>query len=256
LKTDPFETSSIETLNLLETWMQEILPKRVESLGKVKTEVFGVTVHSRDMGRVVTRDRYLVNGLVTLGVFLILLILVKRFWLAAYLLATVLLSYYATLGATAIFTHLVSDKPFGLIEWRVPFFLFTILVAIGEDYNILLVTRVMQEKKRHGAIEGTRRGLAATGGTITACGIIMAGTFGTLMLADLSTLKQIGFALGIGVMIDTLIVRPLMVPAFLILVWRDSSEAEQAATPTQVLQEVRRIPPMLIRPVEESRRAA
>lgn len=256
LKTDPFEAQSVDTLNLLETWMNELLPRRAESMGKVKTEVFGVTVHSRDMGRVVARDRYVVNALVTLGVFLILLILVKKFWLAAYLLATVLLSYYATLGATAIFTHLLTDKPFGLIEWRVPFFLFTILVAIGEDYNILLVTRVLQEKKRHGAIEGTRRGLSATGGTITACGIIMAGTFGTLMLADLSTLKQIGFALGIGVMMDTLIVRPLMVPAFLVLVWRDSADAEVPATPSRVLQEVHRMPPVLMMPEPQGRKVA
>ena len=76
-------------------------------------------------------------------------------------------------------------------------------------------------------VEGVRRGLAATGGTITACGLIMAGTFGTLMLADLCTIKQIGFALAVGVLLDTFLVRPLMVPAFMLIVWR---EGEQAAT--------------------------
>jgi RND superfamily putative drug exporter len=164
----------------------------------------------------------LVNILVLAGVFSILLILVRRFWMAGYLLATVLLSYYATLGLTALFTMYLTGKPFGVIEWRVPFFLFTILVAIGEDYNILLVTRILQERKRHGLIEGTRRGLATTGGTITACGLIMAGTFATLMLADLSTLKQIGFALAVGVLLDTFLVRPLLVPAFLLLVWQEA----------------------------------
>jgi putative drug exporter of the RND superfamily len=251
-KTDPFDNESIETLGLIETWMSELLPKQAEAMGKIRTEVFGVTVHSRDMGRVVARDRLVVNTLVTIGVFIILLIIVKRWGLAAYLLATVLLSYYATLGATAIFTSVTMDKPFGMIEWRVPFFLFTILVAIGEDYNILLVTRIFQEKKRHGALEGTRRGLAATGGTITACGIIMAGTFGTLMLADLSTLKQIGFALAFGVLLDTLIVRPFMVPAFLILLWKEEIQKPETKpvsnSPIRVLEEVRRFSTLMPAP--------
>jgi RND superfamily putative drug exporter len=218
-RTDPFESESIETLQLVETWLKELLPReaRLE-----RAECSGVTVHSRDLGAVVARDRLVVNGLVTAGVFLILLILVRRLWLAAYLLVTVLLSYYATLGATALFATWLTGRPLGVIEWRVPFFLFTILVAVGQDYNILFVTRVLQERKRYGLVEGLRRGLAATGGTITACGVIMAGTFGTLMLTDLSTLKQIGFALSLGVLLDTFLVRPLLVPAFILLVWREA----------------------------------
>jgi RND superfamily putative drug exporter len=77
-----------------------------------------------------------------------------------------------------------------------------------------------------------RRALARTGGTITSCGLIMAGTFATLMLAHLSTLKQIGFALAFGVLLDTFLVRPFMVPAFGLLFWRDKSaeaEAPEAA---------------------------
>jgi RND superfamily putative drug exporter len=103
----------------------------------------------------------------------------------------------------------------------VPFFLFTILVAVGEDYNILLITRALEERRRHGAIEGMRRALACTGGTITSCGLIMAGTFATLMLGGLSTLVQIGFALAFGVLIDTFVVRPFLVPTFVLWMWRD-----------------------------------
>jgi putative drug exporter of the RND superfamily len=218
-RTDPFESESIETLQLVETWLKELLPREARLQ---RAECSGVTVHSRDLGAVVARDRLVVNGLVTAGVFLILLVLVRRLWLAAYLLVTVLLSYYATLGATALFATWLTGRPLGVIEWRVPFFLFTILVAVGQDYNILLVTRVLQERKRYGLVEGLRRGLAATGGTITACGVIMAGTFSTLMLTDLSTLKQIGFALSLGVLLDTFLVRPLLVPAFILLVWREA----------------------------------
>jgi RND superfamily putative drug exporter len=176
----------------------------------------------RDLAAIIQGDRARVNSLVLSGIFLILLALVKRPVLAGYLLATVLLSYFATLGLTAVFAAVYSGKPFGEIEWRVPFFLFTILVAVGEDYNILMVTRAMQERRRHGAIEGVRRGLARTGGTITACGVIMAGTFATLMISGLGTLVQIGFALAVGVLLDTLLIRPFLVPAYMLLVDRDA----------------------------------
>jgi len=93
-------------------------------------------------------------------------------------------------------------------------------VAVGEDYNILLVSRALQERKRYGTVEGMRRALARTGGAITSCGLIMAGTFATLMLAGLNTLTQIGFALAMGVLIDTFVVRPFLVPAMVMLFCR------------------------------------
>ncbi len=226
MKSDPFDPASVETLNLLDIWLRDILPSHSGAMGDVKAETFGVTVHGRDLGNAVSRDRIRVNVMVAISVFFILFAMVRKAWLAGYLLGTVLLSYLATLGLTAIFTSWLTGRPFGVMEWRVPFFLFTILVAVGEDYNILLVSRIMQERKRHGVKEAIRRGLAATGGAITACGMIMAGTFGTLLIADLSTLKQIGFALAAGVLLDTFIVRPLLVPAFLMIVW---SETEAAA---------------------------
>ncbi|MGI8757616.1 MAG: MMPL family transporter, partial [Acidimicrobiales bacterium] len=216
LKSDPFDAASIQTLTEIETWLRTQSPGGVE-----RAETYGVTVHSRDVEKVVEGDRTRVNGLVLAGVFLILLVLVRKPWLALYLLATVLLSYYATLGMTTLFATAWYGKPLGQIEWRVPFFLFTILVAVGEDYNILMVTRAIEERKRHGVIEGLRRGLARTGGTITACGVIMAGTFGTLMLGGLGTLIQIGFALAVGVLLDTFVVRPFLVPAFMLMVWKD-----------------------------------
>jgi RND superfamily putative drug exporter len=245
LKTDPFAPESAATLETVETWLRDFLPPRTQATGPVQAECYGVTVQTRDLEKVIERDRTRVNGLVLGGIFLILLVLVRRLWLAGYLLATVLLSYYATLGLTALFATAWGGKPLGQVEWRVPFFLFTILVAVGEDYNILMVTRAMQERKRHGATDGIRRGLARTGGTITACGVIMAGTFATLTLAGLGTLVQIGFALGVGVLLDTLLIRPFLVPAFMLMIWRSEEQPD-----TVPLRPLTRLPP---RP---SRRAA
>ena len=165
------------------------------------------------------------------GIFVILLVLVRRTWLAGYLLVTVLFSYYVTLGATTLFAQWFHGRPPGEVDWRVPFFLFTILVAVGEDYNILLITRALQERQKRGARAGVRFALARTGGTITSCGLIMAGTFATLMLSGLNTLVQIGFALAFGVLLDTFVVRPFLVPALTWLIWRGEEQAMLEATP-------------------------
>jgi RND superfamily putative drug exporter len=230
LRSDPFDAESSTTMRLVQMWLKEELPQRT-LLDDVKSELFGVTANAQDLAQVTESDRVRVNVLILAGIFVILLGLVRRPVFALYLLATVLLSYLATLGATRLAGTLWTGHRLDQVDWRVPFFLFTILVAVGEDYNILLVTRALEERKKHGAREGMRRALARTGGTITSCGLIMAGTFATLMLASLNTLKQIGFALAFGVLADTFIVRPLLVPAFALLLWKDERKgvvAEEA----------------------------
>jgi RND superfamily putative drug exporter len=230
-QTDPFDNASMQTVEEIQIWMNELLPQSARRVGEVQAECYGVTVCARDLAAITEADRIRVNTLVLGGILLILLVLVRRPWLAVYLLLTVLFSYYATLGATALVGTLWSSRPLGQVDWRVPFFLFTILIAVGEDYNIFLVTRVLEEKKRHGEEEGMRRALAHTGGTITSCGLIMAGTFATLMLGGLGTLVQIGFALAFGVLIDTFVVRPFLVPTFTLFVWRLLRKENAAASP-------------------------
>ncbi len=227
LQSEPFDPRSVPTLETIETWLEEQLPLMTNGMGEVRAETYGVAVNARDMAIVTERDRQRINVMVLGGIFVILLVLVRRPFLAAYLLATVLLSYYATLGATSLLAHWWHARPLGEVDWRVPFFLFTILVAVGEDYNILLISRALEERKKHGGIEGMRRALAHTGGTITSCGLIMAGTFATLMLAGLNTLVQVGFALAFGVLLDTFIVRPFLVPAFTFWLWRKEQPGVQ-----------------------------
>jgi putative drug exporter of the RND superfamily len=137
-----------------------------------------------------------------------------------YLLASVLFSYYATLGVSFLVFWLLDPQGFTGIDWKVAIFLFTILIAVGEDYNIFLLTRVHEEEKRHGPIEGITMALTRTGPIISSCGIIMAGTFGSLLAGSLTEMKQLGFALAFGVLVDTFVVRPILVPAFLIMLGR------------------------------------
>jgi RND superfamily putative drug exporter len=226
-RSDPFDPASQATLDLIQTWLRTELPRDASSIGDVSSECYGVTVNSHDLATITEADRARVNVMVLTAILVILLGLVRRPWLAIYLLVTVLFSYYATLGATTLLSTLWSGRPLGQVDWRVPFFLFTILVAVGEDYNILLVTRILEERKKYGPIEGTRRALSRTGGTITACGVIMAGTFATLMFAGLNTLVQCGFALAFGVLLDTFVVRPILVPAFALAIWQRTEREEE-----------------------------
>jgi RND superfamily putative drug exporter len=234
MHTDPFDPRSQPTLDIIQDWLEDELPRDLHGMQVTRAETYGVTVNARDLAEVTEADRNRINWLVLGGVLLILLVLVRRLDLAAYLLATVLLSYYATLGATTLMAHWCNGRPLGEVDWRVPFFLFTILVAVGEDYNILLISRALQERKKHPGREAIRSALAHTGGTITSCGLIMAGTFATLMLAGLNTLIQIGFALAFGVLLDTFVVRPFLVPAFTVWLWRDE-KPEAAPAPEMPL---------------------
>lgn len=231
LDTDPFDPASVEPLRVIQTWLRDDLPRFSLLGGDLQAECFGVTPNGVDLAEVTEADRRRVNTTVVVAIFAILVLLVRRLWLAFYLLATVLASYYAALGATVLAGIFWTGHPLESVDWRVPFFLFTILVAVGEDYNILLVSRALEEGKRHGMAEGMRRALARTGGAITSCGLIMAGTFATLMLAGLNTLTQIGFALAFGVLADTFVVRPFLVPACAIFFWsRKRPAADTPAT--------------------------
>ena len=127
--------------------------------------------------------------------------------------------YLVTLGVTfAVFRYRAGEEFRGL-DWTVPIFLFTLLIAVGEDCNIILVTRVDKEQDRHGPLAGVTEALAKTGSIISGCGFIMAGTFSALAFGGShARMSQLGFALTFGVLLDTFIVRPILAPASLILV--------------------------------------
>jgi RND superfamily putative drug exporter len=135
------------------------------------------------------------------------------------MVASTVLSYLATLGISYWFCLCLPDCT-GL-DWKVEVFLFVVMVAVGQDYNIFLAARLAQEGLHYRCAEATRRAVIHTGPVISSCGVIMAATLGSLMAGkDLLLLIQLGFALALGMLIDTFVVRPLLLPAFAVLTGR------------------------------------
>jgi RND superfamily putative drug exporter len=130
------------------------------------------------------------------------------------LIGTVILSYLAALGIGAFFFENVFDFP-GMGP-DLPLFAFVFLVALGIDYNIFLMARVREETLMHGTRNGMIRGLAVTGTVITSAGLVLAGTFSTLAVLPLVFLTEIGFVIAVGILIDTFLVRSLLVPALML----------------------------------------
>jgi len=219
LNLNPFSEQAIDFLDQLESEIRKLLPDSVKSGSELYFS--GSTASLRDLKGVGGRDRTLINVLVVSSVFVILVVLLRRVLLTVYLLLTVLFSYLVTLGITFGFFYLADPAGFQGLDWTVPLFLFTVLIAIGEDYNILLVTRIHEEQQVHGVEQGVAVALSRTGPIISSCGFIMAGTFLSLWIGgQLARMTELGFALACGVLLDTFIVRPILVPAFLILVHR------------------------------------
>jgi RND superfamily putative drug exporter len=183
----------------------------VHALDGADAQVGGITAMIVDMNEANRHDNRLIIPLVLLVVLVILGLLLRSIVAPLVLIATVVLSFAAALGVSAlVFRHVFG---FSGTDSSFPLFVFVFLVALGIDYNIFLMTRVREEALRHGTRRGALIGLAATGGVITSAGVVLAGTFAALASLPLVAFVEIGFAVAFGVLLDTLIVRSVLVTA-------------------------------------------
>jgi uncharacterized membrane protein YdfJ with MMPL/SSD domain len=214
LALDPYSEAAIDTVNEIEDTAQN----EAGRFG-MSAYVAGPTVQVRDIHEMVNDDLPRVMALVVGGVLLVFVLLLGSLVAPIYLVATVLLSYGTTMGLiTILFQWLLGQSG---INYVIPTIILVLLVALGADYNIFLVSRVWEEAGKEGsAREGVRRASAYTGGVITSAGIILAGTFAALTVSPIQTLSQVGTAVALGVLVDTFIVRAMLVPAIAAIVGR------------------------------------
>jgi len=183
----------------------------VHAVPGADAQVGGQSAATLDVHDASVHDRNLILPIILVVIFLVLSLLLRALLAPLLLIGTVVLSFAATLGVCGwAFTHLFG---FAGADQSFPLFAFVFLVALGIDYNIFLMTRVREETLKFGTRAGVLRGLSVTGGVITSAGIVLAATFAVLGVLPLVFLAELGFAVAFGVLLDTLIVRTILVPA-------------------------------------------
>jgi len=204
LKGDPNDVSALD-----------LVPKMRDAVANLKPGVTalvgGGTAINYDYNKATERDLKLIVPLALLVMAIILGILLQAIIAPLVLLASVVLSFACTLGISILFIRfVVGDAGF---DASIPTFAFIFLVALGIDYTIFLMARVREEARKHGTREGMLRAIAATGPVITSAGVILAGTFSVLMTLPVTFTFDLGFMVALGILLDTFIVRTIMVPA-------------------------------------------
>jgi RND superfamily putative drug exporter len=200
------------------------------------TLVGGASAVEFDVREAAAWDSTVIPPIVLVVVFLILVLLLRAVVAPLVLIGTVIVSFLAALGVGYFAFEVFFDFPGS--DPSLPLFAFVFLVALGVDYNIFLMARAREETFKHGTQEGMLRALAVTGGVITSAGIVLAGTFSVLAVLPLVFLTEIGFVVAFGVLLDTFLVRSVLVPAIVIKlgprVWWPSKLAQREQEMTQV----------------------
>ena len=231
LTSAPDSQAAFHTIDLVRT--------AVHAVPGAAAMVGGNTAVTLDIATAADHDRDVVIPIILVLVFLILGLLLRAVIAPIMLIATVVLSYSAALGVSALFFNDVFH--FGNADNSFPLFVFVFLVALGIDYNIFLMTRVREETGQHDPRHGALTGLAATGGVITSAGAVLAGTFAALGTLPVTFLAELGFAVAFGVLLDTLVVRSVLVTALNLdlgrWIWWPSNLYRQPSPQTDILNE-------------------
>ncbi len=202
LEPNPYSTDAFDLVDPIRSAAHSAAPDAL---------VGGPTAVEFDVRDAAARDSIVIPPLILLVVFLILIGLLRAVVAPLILIGTVILSFLAALGVGYFAFHVIFDFPGS--DPSLPLFAFVFLVALGVDYNIFLIARAREETIKHGSKEGILRALAVTGAVITSAGIVLAGTFSVLAVLPLTFLTELGFVVAFGVLLDTFLVRSVLVPA-------------------------------------------
>ncbi|HEY6551175.1 MAG TPA: MMPL family transporter [Solirubrobacterales bacterium] len=202
LKPNPYSTDAFDLVEPIRDAAESAVPG---------TLVGGPTAIEFDVRDAAAWDSIVIPPIILLVVFLILMGLLRSVAAPLVLIGTVIISFLAALGVGYFFFDVIFGFPGS--DPSLPLFAFVFLVALGVDYNIFLIARAREETIKHGSEQGILRALAVTGGVITSAGIVLAGTFSVLAVLPLTFLTELGFVVAFGVLLDTFLVRSVLVPS-------------------------------------------
>ena len=216
LQADPYSKEMINAIPGIRSGVLQDL--KAAGLGDLNFYVGGTAADQADIISVNDSDFLHVLLLAVAGILLVSILLLRSILAPLYMILTVLFNFGATMGIAAwLFVDVLGQAN---LIYMLPIFVFVILVAVGSDYNIFLMTRIREEAHKQPLKQAITTAVANTGGVITSCGIILAGTFATLTTASLQMVFQVGAAISAGVLIDTFLVRVVLIPSLATLAGR------------------------------------
>jgi len=206
----PLSPEALDQVEEVRRRLEDFLGEYDEQNVRPQARISGANADAADIRAVTRRDQYQTWIIVPLGVFIVLVAMLREPIACINLVATMILTYAFALGVT----HLVFVWGLGMdgLDWKVPYFLFVLLVAVGVDYNVFLMTRLQEETRALGLKAGITKAIGQTGGLITSAAAITACSFAAMMFSPLSSLQQLGFSLVVGIITDAALVRPVLVP--------------------------------------------
>ena len=215
---------AVETMDALEKMRDDAPTILADSQLEGELHFAGETATKVDDRSVNNRDLVVIVILETLLIFILLIALTKSFKMPIYMMGTILLSFLAALGLGMFLSSLFFD--ISTISNRVPLYSFVFLVALGIDYNIILISRYQEERKKHSVREAVEIAVANTGGVISSAGLILAATFSVLMTQPIELLFVFGFIVAVGILLDTFLIRGILLPALIVMLEKDKPAKE------------------------------
>ena len=211
LNANPYAKESLAHIPELKDATVRMLEEAGINAASDRVWIGGETANQYDTKQVTERDESVIMPTMIALIALLLFVYLRSVTATVYLLATVVISYFGALGAGWIILHYFMGAE--AIQGAIPLYAFVFLVALGEDYNIFMISEIWKKRKTKDHLSAVEEGVVRTGSVITSAGLILAGTFAVLATLPIQVLVQFGVVTAIGVLLDTFIVRPLLVPA-------------------------------------------
>jgi RND superfamily putative drug exporter len=209
---NPFSTAAMDQVNQIVKAADSARPNT--TLADAKISMVGFSPVNNDLRHYYNGDIRFIVLVTLIVVFVILVALLRAIVAPIYLVLSVVLSYVSALGIGVLFFQYILGQA---LSWSVPGMAFLVLVAVGADYNLLVISRIKDEA-RLGVRSGVIRTVSATGGVITSAGLIFAASMLALTVSSIATVVQLGFIIGVGLLLDTFLVRTITVPAIAVLI--------------------------------------